>query len=440
MIRAGNRPKFRVARLSWRGWSLLACGGLALVIAYAAGRSELLPLGAFLVILPVAAWFYARFRPLRLSTLRQFSASVIVAGRQSDVTLDLANLSRFRSPVANWRDTWPWPAVASIPRPIGPLAAGNPGHTTRGSVVRLEYSVVPTRRGLFEIGPLIVDFSDPFGLADGATSAQGRAQLTVTPPIVELPDGVVAIAAGEGANQLRRRRSFGGEDDLMTREYRQGDALRRVHWRASAHHGELMVRQEEQRSHAEARIVLDTLRSNYRDSRGAGSAGRENAAESESFEWAVSFCASLSLHLVDRGFSVQVTETGDPQLAAVDWLDEYLESLSAVQLSARPAHRMPLLRPGARADRPQGSIFAILAGGIGSNAVDRLVAQRGSFELAVAFVVDPTLLIGQHRSSSSAVQTLRAAGWICVVVGPDAPIEEAWRVLGSEQELVHGSR
>jgi len=81
-----------------------------------------------------------------------------------------------------------------------------------------------------------------------------------------------------------------------------------VHWRASAHHGDLMVRQEEQRSHSEASILLDTRRSGYRD---ANSLHPLAAAESDRFEWAVGFAASLVVHLQHSGFLVHMHESAD---------------------------------------------------------------------------------------------------------------------------------
>ena len=49
----------------------------------------------------------------------------------------------------------------------------------------------------------------------------------------------------------------------MTREYRHGDPMRRVHWAATARHGQLMVRQEESVTTPEATIVLDSRLSAY---------------------------------------------------------------------------------------------------------------------------------------------------------------------------------
>ena len=394
-------------------------------VAYSSHRADLVPLATFLVVLPGAAWLYVRFRPVRYRVSRQFGSGIIAAHTTSEVVLDVANTASYRSPVANWRDTWPWRPFVTTPQPLLPLAAAVSGRTTRGSVARLSYEVRPSRRGHFDVGPLIVDFTDPFGLADGAVIAQGTAQLVVTPAIVELPEGAVAIAADEGPTRMRQRRVFGGEDDLMTREYRQGDAMRRVHWRASAHHGELMVRQEEQRSHAEARIVLDTLRSGYRDARGAGTI---DEAESESFEWAVSFSTSLALYLIDRGFVVQVIETAERQLAPVDQFDAFLESLAAIQLVANAAQRISLPQGIARPDRSQGSLFAVVSDP-DSRTIDRLVTQRSSFDLAVAFIVDPW--------ASPHFETLRAAGWICVAVHPHDSVEAAWLTAGAEQEQLN---
>jgi uncharacterized protein (DUF58 family) len=411
----------RVTRLTRRGLLLLVFGLVGIVAAYAFGRSELVALGAFLAAMPGVAWLFVRLRPLRFSASREFRPSVLEAGSESEVTLTLRNESGYRSPAANWRDTWPWRPFATAPHPLSPLEPGN-----HGSTAAVAYPAVPGRRGRFEVGPAIVDFTDPFGLADGAVIAAGSSALVVTPRIVDLPEGAVTIAADEGPTRLRQRRSFGGEDDLMTREYRQGDAMRRVHWRASAHHGELMVRQEEQRSHAEALVVLDTRRASYRDARGVGTI---DEPESESFEWAVSMCASLSLYLAERGFLVQVIETGDPQLAPVAEFDEFLESLAAVELLASNPRWLTLSKDSSRPDRLQGSVFAILSSS-DSSTVERLIAQRGSFDLAVAFVVDGWV--------GTQLQPLRDAGWLCVSARSSDTLDTAWLELAAQQGTLGG--
>ena len=84
------------------------------------------------------------------------------------------------------------------------------------------------------------------------------------------------------------------------RAYRDGDDMRRVHWRATAHHGELMVRREEQPWQSRATLLLDT--------RTGAHAGQD---PDSSLEYAVSAAASIGVHLADRGYAVRlVTDEG----------------------------------------------------------------------------------------------------------------------------------
>lgn len=409
----------RIARLTRRGWVMLVCGVLLIPASYWLGRRELLYLGSFLALLPLLALTFVRLRQMRLSVVRMFSPAVVSAGHPTIAEIRVDNQSASTSAEANWRDCWPWVPYATEPATLPALLPRGPRFAGRGSGTVLRYHFVPAARGVFEIGPMLVDFSDPFGLADGALVAGSTETLTVTPDVVPLAQGVVAISADEGTTRVTQRRALGGEDDLTTREYRRGDALRRVHWRASAHVGELMVRQEEQRSHAEARVLLDTRALNYRDATPS-----EGAAQSEAFEWAVKLTASLGMHLVRSGFLVQVIETGATQLAPPEHPEEFLESLASVALTEESGGELSLLRGVQRPDRSQGSVFAILSDADAST-VERLGSQRRSFDLAVAFLVSPRQL--------GLARTLSESGWLCVMVDLDDPIDQAWQALGALQ-------
>jgi uncharacterized protein (DUF58 family) len=424
MIGASRGPAVarRIARLTRRGWVLLVCGGLAIPASYWAGRRELLYLGCFLALLPLLALAFVRFRRMRLSVRRSFSPAVVSAGHPTMADLRVGNQSASASTEANWRDSWPWSPYATEPARLPALLPSGPRFAGRGSSVLFRYEVTPPSRGVFELGPMLVDFADPFGLADGALVAGAAETLTVTPALVPLADGVVSISADEGPTRMLQRRALGGEDDLMTREYRRGDALRRVHWRASAHSGQLMVRQEEQRSHAEARILLDTRLTHYRDTERVEDT---DTPRSDAFEWAVTFTASLGVHLARTGFLVQVIETAPAQLASPEHTDEFLESLASVSLSNEAPEELSLLRGVQRPDRSQGSVFAIVSD-IDSATVERLAAQRHAFDLAVAFLVAPRQLALES--------TLTEAGWLCVTVQPDDSIESAWLALGAHQD------
>ncbi|MCU1513414.1 MAG: hypothetical protein JWO10_504 [Microbacteriaceae bacterium] len=404
---------------------MLALGAISGIAAYAAGRPEFLVFAGFAILLPLLALAWVRFRRVAYRADREFTPPVVAAGMTSSVALTVTNVAPSTSPAAWWRDTWPWRPYVTDPQEIGALQPAG-GYRRTTSRTRVAYEIRPYRRGVFEIGPLILDFADPFGLADSAVVAEGTQRLVVTPGLIDLPEGAVALAVDEGPTRMPTRRTFGGEDDTMTREYRRGDAMRRVHWRASAHKGELMVRQEEQQNNAEARIVLDTLRTSYRDSRGRGTI---DEPESDTFEWAIDLVASLAAYLASRGFQVEVVETGHPQLDSMDEPGRFLESLASLQLTDARADAFSLLRSAARSDRPQGSVFAVLSSA-DEHVIARLVAQRRSFDLAVVFLVDTRA----YRLATP----LREAGWLCVPVYDSDSIEDAWLAVGAEQEAAHG--
>jgi uncharacterized protein (DUF58 family) len=96
--------------------------------------------------------------------------------------------------------------------------------------------------------------SDPLGLFQGFRPAPDKEVALVLPRFAsltgrrrsrELEASVATARAGSG-NEL-----FG------IREYRPGDSLRRIHWRSSARHGQLVVREYEPPGQQTLSIVLD---------------------------------------------------------------------------------------------------------------------------------------------------------------------------------------
>ena len=417
----------RAVRLSRRGTTLLVVGIGGVLLAYMLGRVELLYVGLLAGLLPVCAVLFARYRRVSVEVTRTFAPPVVAVGRGGTVELAITNTSPTPTSELVWTDRVPWPDDGTATGVIPPLAARRTHVPGAGTTSVARYELVPPRRGVFDIGPLNLVLADPFGLATGSVAIGTDDSLVVTPSIESLPDTGLAILASEGASRVVRR-AVGGEDDLSTREYRTGDALRRVHWRATARHGELMVRQEEPRSHAEARVVLDTRRDGYPD---YVPYRRGQRAESASFELALSLAATIALHLARDGFVVELVETGAAQLEPVEPLPAFLETLATIGLSTDSGE----YRPGAamtvtpRLDRAHGSVFAILSAA-DAPTLDRLILQRPGFDLAVAFVVGGETPIPAER--------LTEAGWTCVSVPVDGSVENAWRAVAELRGARHG--
>ena len=402
-------------RLSARGRTLLILGvGLGLA-AYSTGRVELMYLGVFLAVVPLVALAFVRFRKQRMGVVRRFSPAIAETGHPLSVSVEVRNLGSARTGEARWHDMLPFAPYKTPPSRLRTLAKFR-GVLGRNNAVPLDYTVRPPRRGIVEIGPLVVDFADPFGLASGEITVGERQKLVVAPAIDTLPITGKSMNADDGSARAQQRRISGSDDEIMTREYRYGDPLRRVHWRSSAHRGELMVRQEEQRSHARATIVLDTHRAGFHD---AGQASAEEP-ESDSFEWALSFTASVARHLQRTGFSVRIVETGFRQLASPEHREEFLHSLAAIELvrSSAVASMPGYLTLRADSGRSNGSLFAVVADAE-ARTLERLANQRAGFDRAVAFVVNP--------HNDAVLGALRHAGWNCFAVRLADDPAEVWR-------------
>ncbi|ERK62194.1 hypothetical protein N136_04821, partial [Leifsonia aquatica ATCC 14665] len=184
---------------------------------------------------------------------------------------------------------------APFPR-LGPHEA-NAAHGRDTAVLRQD--VTADKRGSHPVGPLVISRTDPFGIAYGEYALGQPRTLLVTPRVVPLANGVLDVAHSEGTEHELLRHSIPSADELIAREYRPGDPLRRVHWRATARHDQLMVRQEEQRSNPEAWLLLDT---------------RGGIAGEAAFEDQVDLIASVGVHLLDQGFAVSAVETAERQL------------------------------------------------------------------------------------------------------------------------------
>lgn len=417
--RPGGKKPLRV-RFESRGRALLSVGAGILLAAYVLSRSELLYVASLLIGLPLVALTTVRLgrRRQRMEISRRFAPAVAEAGRPVTVSVGVRNLASSHTTEAKWRDEWPWAPYSNEPTRLPPLARNRGRFGTDPATVN--YVLEPPRRGIFDIGPFVVEVNDPFQLARSELLVGGTQKLVVTPRVVALPVTGLSMEADDGSAWARQQLNSAGGDDIMTREYRHGDALRRVHWKATARRGELMVRLEEQRSHAHASIVLDTRRNGYHD---AVPATRDEPP-SDSFEWAVAFTASLALHLRRTGFTVDVIETGHRQLASPERQEEFLESLAAATLVGGPASRRPLSFLPA-SGRSLGSVFAVVADAE-TNTVESLVTQRAQFDTALAFVVNPRndLVIG----------SLRDAGWMCVAVGPTDDLAAVWMAAAELRE------
>jgi uncharacterized protein (DUF58 family) len=398
--------------LTTRGRSFLAAGVAAALSAIVLGERDLLRVAILLAVLPLLAAAYVGQTRYRLSCTRSVDPGRVQVGSPARVLLRLANLSRLPTGTLLLEDRLPY-ALGSRPRLVLERLGGQ-----RASTVA--YSVRAEVRGRYEVGPLQIRLTDPFGLCELGRAFASVGHLTVVPQVVPLPNIRLAGEYAGSGDSRARSVAVHGEDDVATREYRNGDDLRRVHWRSTARIGELMVRREEQPWESHATVVLDSRR-----------AGHRGEGPTSSFEWAVSAAASIALHLRRSGYKIRlVTGTGvDVDATERDSDGTLLDCLADANLTAR--HDIPFLVDRVRRRGDGGLVIAVL-GGLTVGEAESLGALRASGTTCLGLLLDPTTWLNlpegprDEDAPEQAAITLLRSGWRVIDVQHGSNLAALW--------------
>ncbi len=103
-------------------------------------------------------------------------------------------------------------------------------------------AIGPLRRGPIGARGWILETGDPLGLFAHRGPSLDSELALVLPRLMALAE---RLHATEVEASLAAPRAGSGTEIFGVREYRPGDPLRRIHWRSSARHGELIVREFE---------------------------------------------------------------------------------------------------------------------------------------------------------------------------------------------------
>jgi hypothetical protein len=429
MTRAPMSPPGRLAGLTTRGRCLLAGGLATAACGLVLSERDLLRIGVFVALLPLLAVLFARRVRRVMRVERSINPPRLPVASDASVRLDL----RGPALVGSLR------LVDTVPDAAGQQPAAPPRFTVHRLSARgraeLRYPVRPVMRGVHRVGPLVCTVTDPLGLAEFERELAGATPLLALPRVHPLTGLPPALGAGDGSPGASRAHQGQGSVDVLVRPYRWGDELRRVHWRSTARHDELMVRLEERPWRGGMTLLLDR-----RDE-----AHRGRGAES-SLEFAVSLVASVCAHLVQRGEPIAViTEDGVPlgdptgrtlagsagtvstsdSVVHSTALDPVLDGLAALRPSARTDLAGPEL--GRSTD-----VVAVL-GALRPGQVEALLARRphggGHAVLLDSATWDPSS--GRGGSAAVAATTLRTAGWrVAIAAAGDRP-DHVWSALVS---------
>ena len=323
------------------------------------------------VLLVVAAYFIAP-RRLKLEGVRDGLFPRVQEGDRLDVEVRLT---------AN-RSVSTFILEERLPERLGRPVKVPIARLGKGSEVTHRYGLRASRRGVYEIGPLVAVAGDPLGLAQHETMVAEPFELLVHPRVEIVSDRPLTRAFEDPPIRPPVSKPWpSGLEFYGMREYVPGDDLRRIVWRASARTGKIMVREAEQGITDRITFMLDTDRGHH---------SRDGEGLSESFEAAIRVVASLGVRHLREGYEVKCETNGGPLIRTLRGAASQLmllDALSRLEMSRANLGEM-LLRLVAQPQRDAHMVLVTPRLTAEDAAQLKMLLNKGVSILVVALLWD----------------------------------------------------
>jgi uncharacterized protein (DUF58 family) len=217
---------------------------------------------------------------------------------------------------------------SSLPvRPRETLLAARPESPTEARV-----ELRPLRRGRYVMPAPTLRATDPLALATSGAPAGRDQVLLVYPRFYTIDDFTAPAGRRYQPGGIPLSSSTGDAIEFVgTREYREGDPVKNIHWRSWARRGQPVVKEYQEEYFARIALVLDTF-----------APPRPRPAEERSFEAAVSVLASIADFYSRSDFVVDILAAG-PEVYEVSagrslaYLDNILDVLACLEPCHEPS-------------------------------------------------------------------------------------------------------
>ena len=375
----------RVVGVTPSGLLLIAFALLGLVVGRWLESAALVLVAYGLVFVIVTSWLLGR-RNLAVDARRSDLPTRVREGQRVEVEVALSAHRRVSTIVLEEELRDPLGSPVRVPVPLLP----------RGEEVAHEYTFTPRRRGVYKVGPLVAEWSDPFGLTQRREVLAEAAEIIVHPSTELVHDRVTQREWEDPPIRPPVSKPWPtGFEFYGMRDYVSGDDPRRIIWRKTAQtldehgNGRYLVRESEQGITDRVNVLLDSSSSFH-------SPGRPSAT----FELAVRVAASLGTKHLDDGFSVNVdvnSERVAARLRGRGHRIRLLDALARVETEAVPLEQALgrlLIDPSRNAHNVL--ITPHLEQATASRL--RLLLERGTSLLIVHLLWDETDPVSLHRA------------------------------------------
>lgn len=357
------------------GWVYLGLLVLISLLALLRGVNLLFVLAGMLVGPLLLSWRLAALAS-RGVELRRRLPRAICAGDLLVVELEVSNTRRRLGS---------WALVVEDEIRRDGAAPGQPalrpqvfvGYVAAGRSCDSVYRGRLPRRGRYRFGPLRLSTRFPFGLVRRSVVVDRHDTLFVYPRLGRLTRRwrVRHREAFEGSQRRERRYGRMSGDFYGVREWHHGDSRRWIHWRSSARHGTLVVRQFERFRSRDVALLVDLWQP-----------AQPTTDDLDNVELAVSFAATVAADLCRRGSGdLAIGVAGRP----AQWLagpasgllqEEVMQHLAVVEATSEDG--LPgLLADALRRIEPDSEVVLVT-----TRAVDlRDAASRAGLQASAAW-------------------------------------------------------
>jgi uncharacterized protein (DUF58 family) len=289
----------------WLSQNWFQLTALLLIIGIALGSGPVIGLAVFLMAAGFLARFWARHVLDRVSYQRIMPENRAFQGEKLSLTLRLINDKPLPIPWIEIRDPLPEGVLLDEQRTA---STGSPGYVYLVRSTHLSWyerinwplTLETPQRGFYRIGPVRMNTGDIFGF----NAVQGEEQhwdpFIVYPRVYSLPE--LGLPAERPFGELKGRQRIFEDPSRISglREYRPGDPMRRIDWKASARLQALQSKVYEPSAtmHLLLAVNVHTMSSSWQ------------GFQPETLERVLSAAASAATHGFEAGYAVGLVANG----------------------------------------------------------------------------------------------------------------------------------
>ncbi len=319
-------------RFTSRGRYLLWATAAFALIGADTRRTQVFELFAIAFSLLVVASVYVAFRRPRLTVTGRLPER-LTAERKLPLQLQVETSSP--RPQDDVLVDWPRPLTA------GPAPEAEPRETylalDPGGPTDVTLELSAGRRGRYSLQGIAARVTDPLRLVASRPVWIPGGSVIVYPRYFTVSDFAIPLGRRYQPGGIPLTSSTGDAIEFVgTREYREGDPLRTIHWRSWARRGQPIVKEYQEEYFCRVALILDTFLPR-----------RTDDADRDAFEAAISVLASIADYFSRSELVVDILAAGpDVYEVSAGRSLAYLENILDVLACLEPCHDPPFSRIG----------------------------------------------------------------------------------------------